>query len=186
MRILVADSGGTFSDAVLSAALQAAKPGDTVIVAAAVNVPAHLPVDVPAGDVWKQVCRAERVLHWARRFADWHAPDGVRVQYTRIQGRSFAHVALAGATNLDADLIMIGKPDGLRGRLSAWFGTLRGVLDGAPCAVRVIAPDATPTMDAPAPRRRGLDPFASFEVIAVNPAVAQRSTADRPEGQPAS
>jgi hypothetical protein len=186
MRILVADSDGTSSDAVLSAALQAAKPGDTVIVAAAVNVPSHLPVDVPAGEVWKQVCRAERVLHWARRFAEWHAPDGVRVQYTRIQGRSFAHVALAGATNLDADLIVIGKPGGIRGRLSFWFGTLRGVLDGAPCAVRVIAPDATPAVDAPPARPRSLDPFASFAVIAVNPAVTQRSSINKPEGQPAS
>lgn len=182
MRIFVADSGGTDSDAAVSAALQMAQPGDTVIVAAAVNVPSHVPLDVPAGVIWKQICRAERVLHWARRFADWHAPDGVQMRYTRIQGRSYAHVALAGAANLGADVILIAKPPGIRGALSTWFGTIRGVLDGAPCAVRVIAPDATPIIEAPA-RRRGLDPLENLVVIAVNPALAERPAANKPEEQ---
>jgi hypothetical protein len=186
MRIFVADSGGVDGDAVLSAALQMARPGDTVIIAAAVNVPSHLPLDAPAGVVWKQVCRAESVLHWARRFADWHVPDGVRLRYTRIQGRSYAHVALAGAANYGADLMLIGKPRGMRGALSTWFGTIRGVLDGAPCAVRVIAPDATPVMEAPPARRPGLDPLENLAIIAVNPAVTQRFTSNKPEGQPAS
>jgi hypothetical protein len=186
MRILVADSGGADCDAVLSAALRLAKPGDTVIVIAAVSVPSHLPVNVSAGEVWKQVCRAERVFHWARQLAEEHAPDDVRMQYTRIQGRSFAHVVLAAATNLNADLIVIRKPPGIRGVLSTWFGTIRGVLDGTPCAVRVIAPDATPVMDAPPARPRSFDPFESYAIVAVNPAVVGRSAANKPEGQPAS
>jgi nucleotide-binding universal stress UspA family protein len=185
MRIFVADSGAACSDAALSAALHIAGPGDTVTVAAAVNVPAHLPLDAPAGIIWKQVCRAERTLHGARQFAERHAPAGVRLQYTRIQGRSFAHVALAGAANLDADLIVIPKPAGMRGRLSAWCGTLRGVLDGAPCPVRVIGPDAAPVMDAIPARPRGLDPFESLHTIAVNPALAPQPVARKPEGQPA-
>jgi hypothetical protein len=183
MRIFVADSGGMDSDAAISAALAIAQSGDTVIVTAAVNVPSHLSLDVPAGVVWRQVCRAERVLHWARRFADWHAPDGVHLRYTRIQGRSYAHVALAGATNLGADLMLIAKPPGIRGTLSTWFGTIRGVLDGAPCAVRVIAPDATPVMEAPAARRRGLDPLENLVVIAVNPALVEWPAANKPEEQ---
>jgi hypothetical protein len=80
---------------------------------------------------------------------------------------------------------VIGTARGIRGSLSHCFGTIRTVRDGAPCAVRVIAADATPELDAPPARRRRLDPFATFAVVAVNPAVEQRSAANRPEGQPA-
>lgn len=155
MQILVPDCGVAAADAALRRACALARPGDTVIVMAAVVVPRDLPLDAPAGAIWRRTCRAERALCFARRAVAGWVPAGVGTRFARIHARSAADAILAGVARYRADCILLPAATGLRGALSARFGTVGAVVRRAPCPVRVIRA-AHPAMEHPVPASGGL------------------------------
>ncbi len=158
MRILVPDCGTAAAESARRRAFALAQPGDTVIIMAAVAVPRAFPVDAPAGAIWTQSCRAERILFSAQQATEGRVPSGVSVRFVRVQARTRADAILAGAAAHRADCILLPVAAGLRGALSARFGIVQAVMRHAPCPVRIIgAAQHTPEMDpsqpvvAPAP-----------------------------------
>ena len=86
------------------------QPGDRVTVMVAVIVPANLPVDVDAGEIWARVCQAERRISHTREAAERILPHGVHLRCARIQARDMTSAILAGLANYQADLLMLTVP----------------------------------------------------------------------------
>lgn len=138
MRILVPFDSSDCARRALDEARRIVTPLDELIVLAAVVVPPHLPVDVAAGDVWKATCAAERHLLHARHIAGLAAFDGISVRCVRVQARSVAAAAVAGAAFYAADTILLVERSGLRGRIAALFDQTATIIRQAPCDVQVI------------------------------------------------
>lgn len=152
--------------------------GDRVTVMAAVIVPGSLPVNAPAGAIWKQVCRAEQQLFHARQSAKRSIPDGVEVRFVRVQARDRATAIITGASHYRADCIVLPTQPGVRGFFAARFGSVHTVLTNAPCAVRFIDMQ-TPAADQHDARREAPVPFArpesalsTLHIIVTNPEIA--------------
>mgnify|MGYP001214896586 CR=1 FL=1 len=158
----------------LHEARRVARPGDHVTVMVPVIVPAGLPVDVGAGAIWKQACQAERRLFHARVAAERILPC-IALRFVRVQARNRAAAIRVGATQYEADVILLGSPPGLRGALVARFGTTRALARNAPCPVRIIG--SVPITDHAAPHRapepvwQPVESLTSLRVIATNPEI---------------
>lgn len=113
-------------------------PLDRIIVLAAVIVPLHAAADVPAGEIWKQTCRAEVHLAHAREHADRVAHFGAGLQCVRVQAPTRAGAIIAGAAFYEADTIILAERTGMRGRFALFFSAIHHLLREAPCDVRVI------------------------------------------------
>ncbi len=136
MRLLVPISGTPLSAVALDGALVSARPGDAVIVAAAVVAPPGLPPDAPA--LRRSVHRAERVLA-AARAAGFPVPSGVDVCFVAARAKTRAESTIAVATRERADVIVLAARDGLFGAVAAWMAAVRLVQRGAPCPVRLVS-----------------------------------------------
>lgn len=173
-------------DRALREMVRLAQPDDCVTVMAPVIVPGDLPVDVDAGVIWKPVCRAERHLFHARETAARLLSPAVTVSFVRVQARTGSGAMLTGAAHCRADCLLIARPDGVRGALSARFGTIAAVRRSASCGVRVIRSAADePPRDGNIPRaaiREIAHAFAMLRTIATNPTRVPSASADRERG----
>jgi hypothetical protein len=113
-------------------------PLDRIVVLAAVVVPLRAAADIPAGEIWKQTCRAEVHLAHAREHAERVAHFGAGLQCVRVQAPTRVGAIVAGATFYAADTIVLAERTGVRGRFATLFGPMHRLLRDAPCDVRVI------------------------------------------------
>ncbi len=188
--LLIFDDSDAARD-VLRDLREEAGPEDRVTVIVPVIVPSSLPVDVPAGDVWRQVCRAEVRLAHAREIVGDATNLGAPCQYVRIQAYDLAAATVHGARCYDADTILFPEPRPFWERLAARHRVIPAILQHAPCGVRVITATSQPHTDteksgqlAPETQAQArLSPalLAALRIVAVNPA-ARRSTAGGSEG----
>lgn len=162
------------------------QPGDRVTVMVAVIVPANLPVDVDAGEIWARVCQAERRISHTREAAERILPHGVHLRCARIQARDMTSAILAGLANYQADLLMLTVPQGIRGAFAMRVGTIPAVIRNAPCSVRFVGA-ATPSQPrSPVIEPDAVEPLSALHVIAVNPTLTGSGAANdtrKAEGQ---
>jgi nucleotide-binding universal stress UspA family protein len=126
---------------------------DAIFVMAAVIVPMSLDIDVSAGEVWKQTCRAEVHLAAARTYAE-QIDFGVDLRCVRVQAHTQAGAIIAGATYYEADTIFFAQRTGRRSRLASLFGPIHPVLRHAPCDVHIVyTAAASESLRRPSPRR---------------------------------
>ena len=107
--LLVFDDSDAARDGLRAACAEAA-PEERLVIMAPVMVPASLPVNVSAGDIWRSVCRAEVRLHHARALADALSADATRCAFARIHARDLAGAVVCGANRYHADTILIARP----------------------------------------------------------------------------
>ncbi len=142
---------------------------DTIFVMAAVIVPTSLDIDVSAGEVWKQTCRAEVCLAAARAYAE-QMDFGVDLHCVRVQAHTRVTAIIAGATYYEADTILFAQRVGIRSRLASLFGLVHTVLRHAPCDVHVVYTAATAeSLHRPSPRRS--------TVVRLTPPIASNTSA---------
>lgn len=155
MNILVSYNDTARARAALAEACRMATPGDAIIVVAPITVPAHLPLAIPAGMVWKQSCVAERCVAHAREET---AHCDVPVRFVQVRARDDASAIITAATHCGADLVLFAAEAGVRHWLAAWFGVVRRLAANAPCGVRlmtihaltarnIISPPISPMVD---------------------------------------
>ena len=128
-------------------------PLDRIVVLAAVIVPLRAAADIPAGEIWKQTCRAEVHLTHARVHAERVAHFGAGLQCVRVQAPTRVGEIVAGATFYAADTIVLAERTGVRGRVATLFGPMHRLLRDAPCDVRVIYKVGPAASDRTAARR---------------------------------
>lgn len=159
MKMLIPYDDTDRARAALAKACSVVMPGDEVIVVVTIVVPDDLPLDIPAGYVWKQSCRAERSLLHA---CDEAESSGALTQFVCIRARSRADAIIGAAAEYRADVIIFAEPRHLLGRLAPHVGAIATVSRYAPCRVSIITqsvpairhPTATPNaMRRPAPAR---------------------------------
>ena len=179
MHLFLPIFDATRAERALIKAREIMRPGDCLIVMAPIIVPRGLPVDVDAGMIWKQVCRAERRLLHARAAAERILPTGVTLRLVRVQARGVAAAVHTGAAHYDADLILLDLPSGLRGMFALRFGAIAAVCRHAPCAVQFVGmmERAEPLMPLPEPI--AIAPFPTLAVVAMNPALAAPAAGER-------
>jgi nucleotide-binding universal stress UspA family protein len=137
MNILVPFDNSDLARRALHEACRIAMPHDRMIVMAAVIVPEHLPVDVSTADVWERARAAGRCLREAHREVVRSA-DGVACQFVRVHARDHVAAIVAGATNYEADTILIAQWATKRRLHATLFGDLEKLLRVVPCDVRVL------------------------------------------------
>jgi nucleotide-binding universal stress UspA family protein len=126
---------------------------DAIFVMAAVVVPMSLDIDVSAGEVWKETCRAEVQLAAARAYAE-QIDFGVELRCVRVQSHTRAGAIIAGATFYEADTIYFAQRIGMRSRLASLFGPIHTVLRHAPCDVHIVyTAAASESLQRPSPRQ---------------------------------
>lgn len=144
--LLVFDDSDAARDGLRAACAEAA-PEERLVIMAPVMVPASLPVNVSAGDIWRSVCRAEVRLHHARALADALSADATRCAFARIHARDLAGAVVCGANRYHADTILIARPTVFWRRFSLRHRTIPAILRSAPCEVRILD-GARPARDA--------------------------------------
>jgi nucleotide-binding universal stress UspA family protein len=138
MNYLVPYDDSELARIALQEACRIMSPLDHVFVLATVIVPLRAATDVPAGEIWRQTCRAEVHLAHAREHAERVAHFGSGIQCIRVQAPTRIDAIVAGATCYEADTILLAEHTGMRGRLAMLFGPVQRLLREAPCDVRVI------------------------------------------------
>jgi hypothetical protein len=164
-----------------------ARPGDRVTVMAPVIVPAALPLDVGAGEIWARVCQAERRIAHSRESARRILLHGVHLHCLRVQARDEQTAILAGLATVHADCLLLAVPPGVRGTVAMHFGTIPAVIRNAPCSVRLVGA-ATPSASRSPLFASDTTSLGALQALAVNPALAGSVAKDRAkaEGQHAS
>jgi hypothetical protein len=135
--LLVFDDSDAARDGLRAACAEVA-PGERLVIMAPVIVPASLPVNVSAGDIWRSVCRAEVRLHHARALADALSADATRCAFARIHARDLASAVAYGANRYHADTILLARPTIFWRRFSLRHRTIPAILRSAPCEVRIL------------------------------------------------
>jgi hypothetical protein len=138
MNLLIPFDASDRACLALGEACRMATPLDRVFAMAAVLVPAHLPADVTAGEIWAATCSAEVSLSQARAYAERVAHYGDDLRCVRVQARTWMEAVLAGAIAYAADTILLAEPADMRGRIATLFGMTHRLLRRAPCDVRVL------------------------------------------------
>jgi len=138
MHLFVPFESSDFARIALADACRTLTPLDHITVMAAVIVPASLEIGAPAGEIWKQVCRAEVHLADARAYAERVAHFGDGVRCVRVQARTPVAAIIAGAAHYEADTIVLARHGGMRGAFASLFGPLPTIVRQAPCTVRVL------------------------------------------------
>jgi nucleotide-binding universal stress UspA family protein len=138
VRILVPYDGTPLTRTAIHEACRILTPLDELIILAAVVVPRHVTIDAPAGDVWKQTCRAEVSLAHAREIVARATHAGDALHCVRVQSGSRVTAIVAGALFYGADTILLAERAGVRGRVAALFGPTAAILRDAPCDVRIL------------------------------------------------
>jgi hypothetical protein len=145
--LLVFDDSDAARDGLRAVCAEAA-PGDRLVIMAPVIVPASLPVNLPAGDIWRPVCRAEVRLHHACALADALSADATRCVFARIHARDLASAVAHGANRYHADTILLARPTVFWRRFSLRHRTIPAILQSAPCSIRILD-GARPGEDGP-------------------------------------
>jgi hypothetical protein len=145
--LLVFDDSDAAREGLRAVCAEAAR-GDRLVIMAPVIVPRSLPVDVPAGHIWRPVCRAEVRLQHARALADALSADTPRCQFVRIHARDLASAVAHGANRYHADTILLARPTVFWRRFSLQHRTILTILRSAPCGVRILD-SARPGEDGP-------------------------------------
>src|SRR5690348_11714150 len=138
MNLFVPFDGSDLARIALADACRTLTPLDHITVMAAVIVPAWLEVGAPAGEIWKQTCRAEVRLAHAREYAQRVAHYGDGLRCVRVQARTPVAAIIVGAAHYEADTIILARHAGWRGGVASLFGSLPTLLRRAPCNVRVL------------------------------------------------
>lgn len=138
MNLFVPYDNSPLARIALREACRVMTPLDRITVMAAVIVPPSRDVAAPAGDIWKQTCRAEVHLAAARAYAERIAHSGDGLRCVRVQARSWVAAIIAGADHYRADTILLAERAGIGGHLAAFFGPTPAIIRHAPCAVRVL------------------------------------------------
>jgi hypothetical protein len=137
ITLLVFDDSDAARDGLRAACAEAA-PGDRLVIMAPVIVPASLPVNAPAGSIWRPVCRAEMRLHHARALVDALSADATRCAFARIHARDLASAVAYGANQYHAETILLARPTVFWRRFSLRYRTIPAILRSAPCGVRIL------------------------------------------------
>ena len=135
-RILVPVSDPRHCDEAMAVACRlAADRGAEVVLVAAVEVPADLPLDAQMPD---EEADAHKALVEARAIAELY---GVSVTADVVRARSAGEAIVTAATDKRSEIVVLGAPRRPpRTRRSALFGrTVCFVLMNAPCRVMVAA-----------------------------------------------
>ncbi len=116
MHLFVPFDGSDLARIALADACRTLTSLDHITVMAAVIVPASLEIGSPAGEIWKQVCRAEVHLADARAYAERVAHFGDGVRCVRVQARTPVAAIIAGAAHYEADTIVLAHQYGITPR----------------------------------------------------------------------
>lgn len=138
MNLFVPFDSSDLARIALADACRTLTPLDRLTVMAAIIVPASLEIGAPAGEIWRQTCRAEVRLAHAREYAERIAHFGAGLHCVRVQARTPVAAIIAGAIQYQADTIVLARHTGLCGSLASFFGPLPTILRHAPCMVRVL------------------------------------------------